>query len=145
MSAKHLILEYTLGIRNALHRYSPRLVCPSCDFAVPKYPGRYPKACPECKEPLTSYEARKKKVRESTARSPWDSLYGRKQDYIETDDEIDLIHFAKEFGSTRYEEVPDGWKFTFDDDEQLGNFEEALDQIGISYTPVYGTSVVVGV
>jgi len=37
------------GMRNVICRtISPKYTCPWCGFPIPKYPGRYPKKCPEC-------------------------------------------------------------------------------------------------
>jgi len=37
----------TTGVKNALSRGSVHSMC-DCGFPLPKYPGRYPKACPSC-------------------------------------------------------------------------------------------------
>jgi len=37
----------TKGVKNALARNDHHSMC-SCGFALPKYPGRYPKVCPSC-------------------------------------------------------------------------------------------------
>ena len=42
----------TKGIINALLKNRSRAVCKSCGFPLPVYPGRYPKNCPNCGEPL---------------------------------------------------------------------------------------------
>lgn len=57
--AEKLINEFTQGITNAMWRYSPQYVCSGCNVAVPKYPGRYPKFCPDCGEPLEKYDESK--------------------------------------------------------------------------------------
>jgi len=36
------------GMRNALSKGKVKMNCPSCDLAIPVYPGKYPKQCPEC-------------------------------------------------------------------------------------------------
>jgi len=42
--------QLTPGIRNVLASVSkPKYVCPWCGFPIPKYPGRYPVKCPECR------------------------------------------------------------------------------------------------
>lgn len=140
MSAKNLILEYTIGIRNALHRHSPKLVCPSCDFAVPKYPGRYPGKCPECGEMLEKYEKRKVKEDLQNApayseNSPWDAQMRRiPQDYIEDKDD-DLITLGLSSSAVRHERVADGIKFSFPDNPSLELFADKL--VGAGYANQY--------
>ena len=38
----------TTGVKNALARGDVHSMCADCGFPLPKYPGRYPKACPSC-------------------------------------------------------------------------------------------------
>ena len=38
----------TKGMRNAYSRNENKMVCQECGLPVPKYPGRYPRLCPEC-------------------------------------------------------------------------------------------------
>jgi hypothetical protein len=38
----------TKGVKNALARREHHSMCPDCGFALPRYPGRYPKSCPSC-------------------------------------------------------------------------------------------------
>lgn len=38
----------TTGVKTALSRGSVHSMCTDCGFPLPKYPGRYPKACPSC-------------------------------------------------------------------------------------------------
>lgn len=47
----------TKGVKNALARQEHHSMC-SCGFALPKYPGRYPKNCPSCGCSLPTSEAR---------------------------------------------------------------------------------------
>lgn len=42
----------TPGLRNALARGRTYATCVECGFALPKYPGRYPKCCPHCETPM---------------------------------------------------------------------------------------------
>ncbi len=48
----------TRGIKNALARKEHHSMCANdgCGFALPKYPGRYPKDCPSCGEPRAKAE-----------------------------------------------------------------------------------------
>lgn len=46
----------TTGVKKALARMTgdkQRSICPKCGFVLPKYPGRYPSACPSCGEART--------------------------------------------------------------------------------------------
>lgn len=45
------VLEATPGLTNALSKFKYKGDC-KCGFRVPKYPGRYPKNCPECGDTL---------------------------------------------------------------------------------------------
>jgi len=49
----------TRGVKNALARKDHHSMCGTdgCGFALPKYPGRYPKDCPSCGEPRAKAEA----------------------------------------------------------------------------------------
>lgn len=38
----------TKGVKNALAKRDHHSLCKDCGFALPKYPGRYPKCCPSC-------------------------------------------------------------------------------------------------
>lgn len=38
----------TRGMKRAMEKYSNARVCQKCQVWVPKYPGRYPRSCPEC-------------------------------------------------------------------------------------------------
>ena len=40
--------EMTPGLQRALERHPQHSLCPDCNFALPRYPGRYPKHCPRC-------------------------------------------------------------------------------------------------
>lgn len=48
----------TRGVKNALARKEHHSMCSNtdCGFALPKYPGRYPKDCPSCGEPRAKAE-----------------------------------------------------------------------------------------
>ena len=41
------LVEMTPGVLNALNRHPAHHVC-DCGFPLPRYPGRYPKCCPQC-------------------------------------------------------------------------------------------------
>ena len=47
-------VSITSGMANAMVRYGAARQCPECQFACPKYPGRYPHKCPRCGEALCS-------------------------------------------------------------------------------------------
>lgn len=47
-AAEHLIEKLTRGMRNAYSRQENVKRCPECGLSVPRYPGKYPKACPDC-------------------------------------------------------------------------------------------------
>ena len=44
-------MEATHGLVNALLKNKNHMVC-TCGFPIPKYPGLYPKRCPNCDRPL---------------------------------------------------------------------------------------------
>lgn len=46
------ILSITHGMANAMGKGSEKC-CPVCNMGIPKYPGRYPKYCPNCGSHLT--------------------------------------------------------------------------------------------
>lgn len=39
---------FTPGAMRALSKLGGRVPCANCGFALPRYPGRYPKHCPQC-------------------------------------------------------------------------------------------------
>lgn len=47
----------TKGVKNALARQEHHSMC-DCGFALPRYPGRYPKSCPSCGGDRETSEAR---------------------------------------------------------------------------------------
>ena len=49
-----VVEQATGGMLNALQRLPASRQCsdPDCAFKVPKYPGAYPKKCPECGAPM---------------------------------------------------------------------------------------------
>lgn len=48
----------TTGVKNALARGDFKAKCAECGFALPKYPGRYPKCCPNCDTPMEEARAK---------------------------------------------------------------------------------------
>lgn len=51
---QHIAEALTKGMRNAMEKAGGKLSCPDCNLTVPKYPGRYPRTCPECGYELES-------------------------------------------------------------------------------------------
>ncbi len=49
----HVMEQATNGMINMLQRLPAKRQCPGCGYKVPKYPGAYPKRCPECGCDLT--------------------------------------------------------------------------------------------
>lgn len=42
----------TPGAARAITKLGGRAPCRVCGFSLPKYPGRYPKHCPQCDTPI---------------------------------------------------------------------------------------------
>lgn len=54
-SAKSVLDEaLTPGLKRAYHKNGSGRSCSGCGLTLPRYPGGYPKSCPECNNPITN-------------------------------------------------------------------------------------------